>query len=202
MQNSALVNIVLSFLLFFSVLCLSPSCSGSQIIMDPVISENMNFLQVNPESDETYRVLITSDDYMVSQMKFQEKIRRIEDKDGDINICEKLEEYDKIDEIRDGIISIWLFPDSGKLMKIRPKVLTYLIEIDNLIVEDIKRWDFEFSDGVVYPNNFDIKYRVILRKNQSDYEILKEVRDRELEEKEKKEKTEKPDQDDNKKDAV
>jgi hypothetical protein len=66
-------------------------------------------------------------------------------------------------------------------MKVRPKKLTYLMEIDKLIVEDIQRWSFQFPAKDVYPTQFDVRYRVILRKTLSDDEIMKEVRDKIIE---------------------
>ncbi|MDY6934391.1 MAG: hypothetical protein SVZ03_09245 [Spirochaetota bacterium] len=152
------------------------ACSSAQ--KDPVLLQNNGFLRIDPESEELFRVLISSDGYHLSQMKSLSTIRRLNDADGDQRICEELRKLDKIDEKRDGVITVWLFPDSGQLMKVRPKVLTYLMEIDNLIVEDVKRWNFDFPEEVVEPAFFDIKYRIILRKRQSDEEIMMEVRER------------------------
>jgi hypothetical protein len=64
-------------------------------------------------------------------------------------------------------------------MKIRPKILAPIAEINTLIVEDIKRWNFDFSGDIIQPTSFNIKYRVVLRKIQSDEEIMKEVMERE-----------------------
>ncbi|MDY6968096.1 MAG: hypothetical protein SVR08_05510 [Spirochaetota bacterium] len=163
--------------IFISLLLITPfiySCSSTKI--DRIMVQNNAFLKADPFSDELYRVLLLSDRYIVSQMKLNDIIERVKDVEGDTAIREKLNKFDKINENREGIITVWLFPDSGELMKLRPKKMTYIREIDNLLIEDIKRWKFRFPQEVIEPVVFDIKYRIILQKKQSDEEIMKEVR--------------------------
>jgi hypothetical protein len=143
-------------------------------VVEPV-DEYKAYLTPDPESDELFRVLIISDRYEAVQMKQEESITRADDQEGDMLISDKLRDYDKIDEICEGILTVWLYPDSGKLMKIRPKSLAPIAEINSLIVEDLKRWSFTFEGKTVDPNIFDVKYRVVLRKMQSDEDIMKEV---------------------------
>ncbi len=145
---------------------------------EAVIDEYKEFLQPDPEAEELFRVLIISDRYVTSQMKYHDKIERIQDSEGDQLITDKLKDYDKIDEICEGILTAWLYPETGRLMKIRPKTIAPIAEVNNLIMEDLKRWNFKFT-GAIEPNVFDIKYRVVLRKIQSDEEIMKEVLERE-----------------------
>lgn len=181
-------NILRSFLLpilLFSIAVIS--CSSFTMLGDPILNQNKDFLKPDPEAPETFRVLIVSDKYVYSQMKAVESIKRTDDIEGDEKTSSELKQYDKIDEICEGTLSVWLFPDSGKLMKIRPKELVPIAEINGLIVEDLKRWNFEFPAEAIEPNCFDIKYRVILRKIQSDEETMKEVREKVKEETEKKE---------------
>lgn len=136
------------------------------------------YLAVPAEDREVFRVLMLSDSYTVRQLKHTGRIKRSEDPGGDKYICDEIKRFDKIDEVREGILSVWLFPDTGRLMKVRPKKLTYLMEVDKLIVEDIQRWNFQFDGRVVEPTQFDVRYRVALRKRQSDEEIMREVRER------------------------
>ncbi len=179
--------ILLALLSFVFSSCASTGTSLS-IREDQLFEDNKDFFEseIDPESEVTYKVLITSDKYLISQTKFEDTLIREVDDEGDKFICDKLKELDKINEKRDATISLNLFPDTGKLKKIRPKSLTYLMEIDNLIVEDVKRWDLKFPEGTVGPNIINIKYRVILRKKLSDEEIMKEVREKVREEQEKK----------------
>ena len=178
-----IINIILSSILI--------SCSSTGIISDSISDADKDFLKPNPETEELFRVLIISDKYHFSQMKFNDKLSRTEDKEGDEKISNNLKMYDKIDEVTEGTLTISLYPDSGTLMKIRPKRLSPIAEINTLIVEDIKRWKFKFSSEIIEPNKFNIKFRVILRKIQSDEETMKEVMEKAKEKAEKKERKEK-----------
>lgn len=170
-------------LLVFSIAVASllfASCKTAEV-KDPLKERIDEYLSVNPNTKELFRVLMMSDRYLIAQMNHTEKILRNEDSGGDRYMTEELKKFDKIDEEREGVIAVWLYPDSGRLMKVRPKKLTYLMEIDKLIVEDIQRWSFQFPAKDVYPTQFDVRYRVILRKTLSDDEIMKEVRDKIIE---------------------
>lgn len=140
--------------------------------------ENKDFLTPDAEAEETFRVLLTSDNYVVSQMKYDDVIKRADDPGGDKYMCKELKKFDKIDVAREGVLSIWLYPDSGNIMKVRPQKPTYILEIDQIINEDIQRWTFEFPKKYIEPTKLDIKYRVVLRKRQSDDEIIKEVQEK------------------------
>ena len=170
------VKIFTLFLLFATTIFLF-SCKT--IIKEPIADLHDDFLNQDATADELFRVLIISDRYSNIQMKFHDQIKKVQDEEGDKNTCNKLKEYDKINEICEGILTVWLYNDSGKLMKIRPKILAPIAEINTLIVEDIKRWNFDFSGDIIQPTRFNIKYRVVLRKIQSDEEIMKEVIERE-----------------------
>ncbi|HSV97993.1 MAG TPA: hypothetical protein VLM75_13820 [Spirochaetota bacterium] len=156
------------------------SCKTADV-RDPLRERIDEYLAADPHSKELFRVVMTSDRYLMAQMQHPDRIRRNDDPGGDKYMTEELKKLDKIDEEREGIIAVWLYPDSGRLMKVRPKKLTYLMEIDKLIVEDIQRWSFRFPQKDVYPTQFDVRYRVILRKTLSDDEIMKEVRDKIIE---------------------
>ena len=129
----------------------------------------------NKNIRETFRVLISSDNYQVVQTKYTDHIKRVEDPGGDSYISDELKKFDKINESREGEIKIWLYPDSGRLMKVRPQKPIYLLEIDELLSEDIQRWSFKFPKKVVVPTQMFIRYRVVLRKKQSDDAIIQEI---------------------------
>jgi hypothetical protein len=169
--------------------------SGCKTITKEIpVDEYAAYLKPDIEANEAFHVLIISNRYDFSQMKYQDKIKRSDDADGDNVISSKLKEYDKIDEISEGVLTVWLYPETGKIMKIRPKTLASIAEINSLIVEDLKRWNFELKeqkksdkkDDKIEPNTFDIKYRVVLRKLQSDEDIMKEVQEKKKKEEEKK----------------
>ncbi len=166
----------ISLITLLMIISLSFSCAHVQekeLQVDP----NEDFLKEDPAAEEVFRVLISSDRYVVSQMRNGDTIRRVPDPGGDKFISSEVGKYDKINEAREGTLKIWLYPDSGRLMKVRPIDLTYLVEIDNLIIEDIQRWTFSFPGRVITPSSFDVKYRVVLQKKQTDEEIMREVRE-------------------------
>jgi hypothetical protein len=144
----------------------------------PFVRENKKFLDVKPEAEEVFRVLLTSDSYTVSQMKLENTIKRVDDPGGDKYMCEELRKLDKIDEAREGVISIWLFPDSGNIMKVRPQKPTYLLEVDKILNDDVQRWNFSFPKKIVDPTKLEIRYRVVLQKRQTDDDIIREVREK------------------------
>ena len=175
------MNLKNKYYIFILVTCsiFAISCAtGKKIGRIPAKRENKKFLKIDSESNELFRVLLTSDNYVVSQMKYNGVIKRSTDPGGDKYITNELKKFDKIDEVREGIVRIWLYPDSGNIMKIRPQLPTYLLEIDQIISDDIQRWSFEFPKKLIEPTQFDVKYRVVLRKQQSDRDIIKEVRKR------------------------
>ncbi len=159
------------------------SCkTAEKVAKDPFARENKKFLQIEPKSEELYRVLFTSEKYVVAQMRLESVIQRKEDTGGDRYMMDELSKYDKINEAREGLLKVWLYPDSGRIMKIRPQQPTYLLEIDKLLTEDLQRWAFEFPKNYVTPTVFKVRYRVVLRKKQSDEEIMKEIQEKMKEE--------------------
>ena len=163
---------------FAALLLLCTACGTMQKGGDSLASQNRDFLKKDPEAKEVFRVLISSDQYVVSQMRYGRSIAREDDNGGDKYMSSEVGRLDKIDEVREGVLSLWLFPDSGRIMKIRTQQPTYLIEVDKLLTEDIQRWNFRFPSRSVEPTRFDIKYRVILQKKLTDAEIIREVQDK------------------------
>ncbi len=153
-------------------------CGTAQKSTDINSSTNQSFLKPSKKAKEVFRVLLTSDNYIVSQMKYTSTLSRTPDTGGDKYMCSEVKKLDKINEVREGLLSLWLYPDSGRIMKIRTQQSTYLLEVDKLLSEDIQRWNFTFPKKIVEPTRFDIKYRVILRKTLSDAEIIREVREK------------------------
>src|SRR4030042_1813931 len=165
--------------ILFSILFVVAAVSSCASIADKKIeAENKQFLEgpfAKGVDKETFRVLIMSDKYLFVQTNYQETIERINDPGGDRYICDEVKKYDKIDESREGIYHISLYPDRGTLMKVRPYKPLNLIELDNIIIDDLQRWSFKFPQMTIQPSNLYIKYRIVLRKKQSDAQIIKEV---------------------------
>lgn len=130
------------------------------------------------EDRETFRVLIMSNRYEIVQTNYQDTIERVKDPGGDRYICDEVGRYDKINEAREGMYHVKLYPDRGTLQKVRPYKPLNLIELDNMILDDLQRWSFKFPKNIVWPNNLYVKYRIVLRKRQSDKEIKKELEEK------------------------
>jgi hypothetical protein len=185
-MNSILSTSFFKLLLFISVVSvLSSLFSCKTVPKDQTMEQYENFLKPDAEAVEIFRVLIFSDRYESSQTKFQDKLIKIDDKEGDKNIADKLKEYDKINETCEGVLTVSLY-NTGKIMKIRPKILAPIAEVNSLIVDDLKRWNFKFAPDIKEPSSFDIKYIVVLRKMQSDKDIMKEVMEKAKKDEEKK----------------
>jgi hypothetical protein len=146
------------------------------------LDSSKDFVKKIPGVNETFRVLLSSERYTVAQGRYLNYIERNPDAAGDKYISSEMSKYDMINEARTGIISVWLYPDSGRIMKIRSQRPTYFKEIDALINDDIMRWNFTFPRKVIEPTRFDIVYRVVLRKKKSDDEIIKAVQQKIMEE--------------------
>ncbi len=145
---------------------------------DQIKKDNEAFLRGDKKGSETFRVLLSSDEYRVVQLKSQATIERAADDGGDKYMQQEMGKYDIFDEVRTGLVTVWLFPDSGAINKIRSQQPTNLSEIDSLINDDLLRWSFKFPKKIVEPTRFDVVYRVVLRKKLSDDQILDSVQQR------------------------
>jgi hypothetical protein len=171
-----LKRILLSLLILSTLL--TGSCATKTISTESDLNaEDREFLKPNPDTEEVFRVFLSSDHYVISQMKNIGTIQRVVDSEGDRYMCSEIKALDMIEEKHEGVVSILLFPDSGKVMKVRPKKSTSIMEIDKIITEDMQRWSFSFPSKVVDPTKLDIRYRVRLRKKMTDDEIMQRYRD-------------------------
>ena len=170
------------------LICILLGCSTSPDVVkqdtEPQIWEarhpdNVRFLEVTPRSPELFKVLLTSKDYIVSQMHSRETIIRNEDANGDKYYSSELKKFDIMDEVREAVFSVTIFPDSGRINRIRPERSTFFHEIDALILEDIQRWTFRSPQRRSFqPTQFNIRYRVILHKgDKTDEEIFQMIRE-------------------------
>lgn len=152
--------------------------SPVDIVREKMKKENEKFLNPEGKVPEVFRVLLSSDEYKIIQLNNENTIERAKDDGGDRYISSEIQKLDMIDEAREGVVSVWLYPDSGKIMKIRSQRPTYFKEVDALLNDDIMRWNFNFPKKVVEPTKFNIVYRVVLAKKKSDEEIIKAVQEK------------------------
>ncbi|MCP4137851.1 MAG: hypothetical protein GY754_43215, partial [bacterium] len=139
-----LVSLLAGMALIISIITIT-SCKTTEVIGETApdfTEENQKFLEVDEKAREVFRVLLTSDEYTVSQMKYDKLINRSKDPGGDKYMSDEVKRMDTIYAAREGVFTVWIYPDSGKLMQIRPQRSTFIIEADKLIMEDIQRWSF------------------------------------------------------------
>jgi hypothetical protein len=175
-KMKALLYMLLAGLISFQLI----SCKTATVeeIREKIKEDNEDFLKPDKKATEVFRVLLTSDEYRIIQLKYDKTIERAKDEGGDKYISSEIQKLDMVDEVRTGLVSVWLYPDSGRIMKIRSQRPTYFKEVDSLLNDDIMRWNFIFPKKVIEPTKFDIMYRVVLTKKQTDEEIIKAVQDR------------------------
>jgi hypothetical protein len=162
--------------LLFAFCSLVVSCATS--IEKKIESENQSFLKAPftaGKDKETFRVVITSEKYEVVQTEYMDTIQREDDPGGDKYICDEIKRWNIIDQAREGLYHIALFPDRGKLMKVRSFKPLNLIELDNLVIDDLMRWSFKFPQNIIKPNKMYIKYRIALKKMGDDKKIRKDL---------------------------
>jgi hypothetical protein len=159
-------------LLISIVMLMILSCKTTPV--DPYDAPNEEFL--SKSGNESFRIVMMSDRYLVRQKKYEDSFSRVEDTSGDEYFMERLKRMDLVDAAREGEVRVWVYPDSGRLMKIRFVESSYIEEIDKLIIDDVQRWTLRFSRGI-YPRNFTVRYRVVLRKGVSNSEIRRQIND-------------------------
>lgn len=121
-----------------------------------------------------FRVYVSSEHYIVKQYRFQKHLKRFEDKGGDSFIKSGLKDLNKINEERTGIVKVTFYPN-GNIARVRPQKLTFLTELDRLMVEDVQRWRFKFLKGKTYPRHLWVRYKFRLQKKFSDEKTLSDI---------------------------
>jgi hypothetical protein len=166
--------------LFIILFC--ASCTTTTTVKDDskpgkVDAKEDSFLTEEVKNrSEVFRVLMKADAYTVAQKFNAESIGRAKDDSGDQYFMTEIANLNKIDEVRHGIVGVWLYPDTGKLMQVRFLQSTYLRELDTMILDDIQRWTFEFPKKRIDPIKFNVHYKIVLEKKLSDEQIMDEVR--------------------------
>lgn len=95
----------------FSLQMISCKTVTVEDIRSKIKEENEDFLNPDKKATEVFRVLLTSDEYRVVQLKNEKTMERVKDEGGDKYISSEIQKLDMIDEVRVGVISVWLYPD-------------------------------------------------------------------------------------------
>ena len=169
----------LSLTLLFSFLYGCKTIPEPKPLVKDHLEELKNeFFDEEPSEKEAFRVFLASDGYEVKQVNFEDRMERKDDTSGDNYIMNKMEQFNIIEDSRESLVTVWVYPDTGKIMKIRPLKPTYLIELDQLIQEDIQRWELSYEDNDISPTRFEIRYKTVLQKKVTDEEIIQKMKEK------------------------
>jgi hypothetical protein len=97
------------FIVSFVIQFISCTSTSIEDVRKQTRKENESFLKSSDkDSPEAFRVLLTSDEYKVVQVRHHDNIERVSDESGDKYISNELQKLDIIDEARVGVVSVWL----------------------------------------------------------------------------------------------
>lgn len=170
-----------SFICLLSITILFSFLYGCKSIPKAPLKDHLEelkneFFEEESDSKEAFRVFLASEGYEVKQMNYEGRMERKADTSGDNYIMNQMEQFNIIHDTRESLIRVWVYPDTGQIMKIRPLRPTYLIELDQLIQEDIQRWKLTYPDNNISPTSFDIRYKTALQKKVTDEEIMQKMK--------------------------
>ena len=138
-----------------------------------VTSEDDIFFQ-KPSDDEKeyFRVILTSEGYLLRQIRGSEFVSRNVDLDGDKLISENLKKYNKVNFLDYGVIKVDFHQESMTVKSVRFNKAPRINEIAKIIQDDITRWKIDFlikedNDNDIQLSEIIINYKVILKKETS-----------------------------------
>ncbi|MCS6984509.1 MAG: hypothetical protein NZM25_05195 [Leptospiraceae bacterium] len=139
----------------------------------PVTSDEIrHFLEKPGELGEVFRIYADANQYIVTQLSYQENIQLKSDEAGNKQVSEELSRYNMVDYFAEGLLKVELFPNTGNFYRVRQLRPSGVVEIDKIISEDITRWQFIFPKGEINPREFKVRYGVKLEKKISRHEAV------------------------------
>lgn len=133
------------------------------------------FKAPSKDSQEFFRVIVSSDSYQLRQIRGSDQIKRAVDLGGDSLIMEEIQKFDLINYMDDGIIAVKLSAYTGKLENVnfytRPMRINDLAKITQ---NDATRWNFIHANPAEPAiQQFRIYYQVVLKnKNKTTKEEI------------------------------
>ncbi len=126
--------------------------------------------------NEAFRVYVDATGYEREQMRMLKEMTILSDEVGDSLFIEELIKYNKIDYQSHAIINISVYPDTGRIARIRFARSSGVSEIDKLIGDDLTRWKIRLlnqTEGKNKPlNSFMIVYFITLENVLSKKETI------------------------------
>lgn len=126
--------------------------------------QSRNYFSLERKYQETFRIFSSTQHYFIKQYQNQETIRLKEDKSGDAYFQKQLLPFDRIDYFGYLVAKMELYQDSGKISRIRLMRSSGVQQLDELILRDILRFQFQFPQKKVLPRIFYIGYAVNLKR--------------------------------------
>lgn len=134
------------------------------------------FMKIEPHRQEVFRVFATSDYYERQQISQKENIQIKKDPLGDQALSEDLKKYDKVDYYAQGLVWLELYPDSGKISRVRFLQPSGIGELDKVMADDITRWKLEFPKDIITPSRLTVRFAFVLQNRLSREEAMKELK--------------------------
>lgn len=139
--------------------------------------EYSNRFENDPRVDgEVFRVFVSSDFYRLKQTAAEGKVSIKLDEPGNENFSKVLQQFDKIDWASDAVIKVELYPDTGRLSRLRFVRPSGIGELDQMISDDVTRFVFQFKNDVVEPRQFTIHYYIMLNNKVSRKQAIEELK--------------------------
>jgi len=170
----SIIFLVISSFVFF---CKSPQEQIKETTNPKIIKTKNDFFGREKQKREVFRIFASSENFIIEQLAYEGKIEISSDPGGERSFTEDIGKYDMVDLFVTAIFSVEIYPDSGKLAKIRPVRPAKVSELNKLIAEDITRLRFKFPGKRVEPVKFNIQYGVLLQKKLSEAERRKLLED-------------------------
>lgn len=134
------------------------------------------FQKDSKSSEELFRVVISSESYLVRQIRQSENIKRNPDIGGDKFMMEELQKYNKKDFTDDGIIKVHLNSKTGKIETANTDRSTRIQQLLKIIQNDSTRWTFTHKTDEPSITKFTIVYNIVLFNKSSREQIKEELK--------------------------
>ncbi|MCC5816459.1 MAG: hypothetical protein JJT78_17040 [Leptospira sp.] len=138
------------------------------------MKEHEFFQAKSNDYKEFYRVIVSSEQYSVRQIRGTSKIQRKPDPEGDRLIQEEMGNYNIVNLNDEGILDVSLNSNTGTIEVIRfDGRVPRINEIAKMIQNDVMRWEFlhELVDDKAQITKFKVYYRIILQQKLTREEI-------------------------------
>lgn len=163
---------IYSILFVFTLSLVLVSCQTvEQKLETPVpitegTKESREFFEMESKYSEVFKIFVSTEDYIARQLLSKETIQLKEDKRGDKYFQEQLQPFNKIDYFGYVVAKVELYQDSGKISRVRPIRSSGIQQIDQMVLEDILRFQFVFPQKKVTPYIFYLDYAIQLSKEK------------------------------------